>query len=151
MYRINTFEIHLPPLRLRIDDVPELADHLCRRFRTDVQAHQELFTPEAIEALKSHSWPGNVRELANVIEHATILCDQPTIAPEDLPRSFASRSARLPDLTAMTLRELEMHAIYQAMDRHDSNKAAAAEELGISLKTLYNKLNQATGAERKSA
>lgn len=151
MYRINTFEIHLPPLRLRIDDIHELANHLYRRFRPDATAHQEPFTPEAIEALKSHSWPGNVRELANVIEHAAILCDEPTIAPEHLPRSFASRGARMPDLAAMSLRELEMHAIYQAMDRHDGDKATAAEELGISLKTLYNKLNQATTADRKSA
>jgi two-component system NtrC family response regulator len=151
MYRINTFEIHLPPLRLRIDDIPELADHLYRRFRPDAKAHRERFTHDAIEALRSHTWPGNVRELANVIEHATILCDQPPIAPEHLPRSFASRGARLPDLTPMTLRELEMHAIYQALERHDGNKAVAADVLGISLKTLYNKLNQATASERKSA
>lgn len=153
MYRINTFEIHLPPLRLRIDDVPALAEHLYRRFRPAVRAEQELFTPEAIQLLKSHSWPGNVRELANVIEHATILCDAPPISVEHLPRSFNARGVRMPDLGPVSLRDLEMHAILQALDRHDGNKAAAAEELGVSLKTLYNKLNQAQEqeAERKAA
>lgn len=150
MYRINTFEIQLPPLRLRADDIPELADHLYRRFRPDVRDDQELFTSEALDVLKSHSWPGNVRELANVIEHATILCGEPPIAPEDLPRSFASRGARVPTLGPISLRDLEMHAIYQALDRHEGNKAQAAEELGVSLKTLYNKVNQAA-TEKKSA
>jgi two-component system NtrC family response regulator len=151
MYRINTFEIQLPPLRLRIDDIPDLAEHLYRRFQPAVRARQELFTPEAVQLLKSHSWPGNVRELANVIEHATILCDAPPISVEHLPRSFNARGVRMPDLGPVSLRDLEMHAILQSMDRHDGNKSVAAEELGVSLKTLYNKLNQAQEAERKSA
>ena len=151
MYRINTFEIQLPPLRLRIDDVPELAEHLYRRFQPALRAHQQLFTPEAIRLLKSHSWPGNVRELANVIEHATILCDEPPISPEHLPRSFNARGVRMPDLGPVSLRELEMHAIMQSLNRHDGNKSVVAEELGVSLKTLYNKLNQAQDLDRKSA
>jgi len=150
MYRINTFEIQLPALRDRTDDIPELANHLYRRFRRDVDDEQELFTPEAFDVLKAHSWPGNVRELANVIEHATILCGEPPIAPEDLPRSFASRGARFPALGPISLRDLEMHAIHQALDRHEGNKALAAKELGVSLKTLYNKVNQAA-MEKKSA
>ena len=150
MYRINTFEIHLPPLRLRIDDIPELAVHLYRRFQPGERL-PEPFTPEAIRLLKSHSWPGNVRELANVIEHATILCDTPPISPEHLPRSFNARGVRMPDLGPVSLRDLEMHAILQSLDRHDGNKAVAAEELGVSLKTLYNKLNQAQEQDRKSA
>jgi two-component system NtrC family response regulator len=149
MYRINTFEIHLPPLRLRIDDIPELANHLCRRFRTHSFCQGEIFTREALDVLMAHSWPGNVRELANVIEHATILCDEPPITPEHLPRSFNSRGVRVPDLGPITLRELEMHAIQRAMERHEGNKTSASEELGVSLKTLYNKLNSAN--ERKAA
>ncbi len=151
MYRINTFEIHLPPLRLRIDDIPELAEHLYRRFRPGIRAMEGLFTPPAIQLLKTHTWPGNVRELANVIEHATILCDAPPISAEHLPRSFNARGVRMPDLGPVSLRDLEMHAILQALGRHDGNKAVAAEELGVSLKTLYNKLNQAQEAERKAA
>lgn len=151
MYRINTFEIHLPPLRLRIDDIPELAKHLYQRFGSGGQLGREVFTTEAIEALKSHTWPGNVRELANVIEHATILCDEPPIAAEHLPRSFDSRGVRMPNLGPMSLRELEMHAIQQAMHRNDGNKTSASEELGVSLKTLYNKLNQANSNDKKAA
>jgi two-component system NtrC family response regulator len=151
MYRINTFEIHLPPLRLRIDDIPELAEHLYRRFGAPTPIGREFFTQEAIEALQSHTWPGNVRELANVIEHATILCDAPPITAEHLPRSFDSRGVRIPDLGPMSLRELEMHAIQQAMERNDGNKTSASEELGVSLKTLYNKLNQANAIDKRAA
>ena len=108
------------------------------------------FSPEAIDALQSHSWPGNVRELANVIEHATIVCDDPPITPEHLPQRFGARSVKLKTIGPMTLRELEMHAIEEALERHEGNKPAAAEELGISLKTLYNKLNQATTLEKSA-
>lgn len=151
MYRINTFELHVPPLRMRIDDIPDLAEHLFRRFCPAMSAVREIFTAEALEALKSHSWPGNVRELANVIEHASILCDRPPISPEHLPRSFGSRGVRKPTLGPVTLRELEMIAINQSLDRHDGDKVSAAEELGVSLKTLYNKLNQTAIAEKKTA
>jgi two-component system NtrC family response regulator len=151
MYRINTFEIQLPPLRLRMDDIPELANHLYRKFRPNSPPAGVFFTSDALSMLADHSWPGNVRELANVIEHAIILCDEPPITPEHLPRSFNSRGVRMPDLGPLSLRELEMYAIHRALDRHDGNKTVAAEELGVSLKTLYNKLNSASASERKSA
>jgi two-component system NtrC family response regulator len=145
MFRINTFEIEVPPLRERLDDVADLATHLFHRFRPTNRPSHALFTADAIDALKSHVWPGNVRELANVIEHASILCDEPPITAADLPRRFDSRQLR-PDIKSlgpMTLRELELVAVHQALDRHDGSKPAAAEELGVSVKTLYNKLNQA--------
>jgi two-component system NtrC family response regulator len=145
MYRINTFEIHLPSLRERTPDIASLADHLFRRFRPGLKPNETLFTPDAIELLEKHTWPGNVRELANVIEHATILCDQPPITVDHLPQRFASRRGPLPKVKIngpITLRDLEMQAIYDALDRHSGSKPEAAEELGISLKTLYNKLNQ---------
>jgi DNA-binding NtrC family response regulator len=150
MYRINTFEIHLPPLRLRMDDIEELAMHLYRRFRPSSPPHGAFFAPETLHRLRAHTWPGNVRELANVIEHATILCDEPPIQPKHLPQSFGSRGVRVPELGPLSLRDLEMCAIQQSLDRHAGNKAVAAEELGVSLKTLYNKLNQ-VHADRKSA
>ncbi len=154
MFRINTFEIPIPPLRDRINDIPELADHLFRRFwKAPVPEELDVFSEEAFNVLKSYAWPGNVRELANVIEHATILCDQPPISLDHLPKrltSWQTGSTVLPELGPMTLRELETHAIDQALTRHDGNKMACAEELGISLKTLYNKLNQAANL-RESA
>jgi two-component system NtrC family response regulator len=140
-FRINTFEILLPPLRERSEDVPLLADHLARRFCAKIPPEQKFFEPEALDQLLAHSWPGNVRELANVIEHAMILCDRLPITPQHLPQHFTSRRIRR---AARTLRDIEIQAIYDALDRHGANKAKAAEELGVSLKTLYNKLSQAS-------
>ena len=151
MYRINTFEIHIPSLRERTGDIQALAEHLFRRFRPSLKAGDLLFTEEAIDLLAKHTWPGNVRELANVIEHATILCDEPPITPDHLPQRFASRKAAAAKVRItgpISLRDLEMQAIYDALERHSGNKPEAAEELGISLKTLYNKLNQTVLAER---
>lgn len=145
-FRVNTFEIPLPPLRERKEDIPLLARHLAARFGAAPDAHGQLITAEAIQALEQHTWPGNVRELANVIEYALILCDRPPIRPEHLPAHLGSRrlaTAAFKPAGPATLRELEMRAIYEALERHGGNKPKAAEELGISLKTLYNKLNQA--------
>jgi two-component system NtrC family response regulator len=145
-FRINTFEVHLPPLRERLEDIPLLARRLASRFRSNLSADVEIFSPEAIVELNSHSWPGNVRELANVIEHAMILCERPPIGTEHLPIRFATRRLRRCDPphveSGRTLREVEMQAIHDALERYQGNKPKAAEELGISLKTLYNKLNQ---------
>ncbi len=154
MFRINTFEVEVPPLRIRTDDIPQLAEHLFLRFRPDAaKPGIPVFTPEAVEALQQYPWPGNVRELANVVEHATILCDQPPVGRDDLPQHFGSRknrSGRIRMSGPMTLRELEMQAIHEALERHGGNKPGAAEELGISLKTLYNKLNQASNLEKSA-
>ena len=152
MYRINTFEIPLPALRDRVEDIAELAEHMVRRFRPTAPPGQALLTPDALEALESHTWPGNVRELANVIEHAIILCDSLPLTADDLPRDFASRMQARPRLVTgpVSLRDLEMQAIHEALDRHAGNKPQAAEELGISLKTLYNKLNQASSLEKSA-
>ncbi len=145
MFRINTFEIRIPALRERASDIPKLAIHLFRRFRQDPMPDERLFSPESMYELTSHAWPGNVRELANVIEHATILCETPPILPEHLPRHFTDRRLRkeLRAMGPMSLREVELNAIQEAIERHAGNKQAAADELGINIKTLYNKLNQA--------
>ncbi|MDV6033497.1 MAG: sigma-54-dependent Fis family transcriptional regulator [Phycisphaera sp. RhM] len=149
MFRINTFEIHVPPLRERIDDLMPLAVHLLRRHRSDGE-DDALFTPQATAELLAHKWPGNVRELANVVEHAAILCDALPIDAEHLPRHFSRRQLRseIRDAGPMTIREMEMIAIERAIERNDGDKKAAAEELGVSVKTLYNKLN---AAEEKAA
>jgi two-component system NtrC family response regulator len=153
MYRINTFEITLPPLRERREDVPALARHLLLRNRLRPSTPPPELGSDAIEALCGHVWPGNVRELANVVEHATILCDRGVIGREHLPSRFDSRqlvgAAKLKP-GVMSLREMEMAAIRDALERFDGNKPKAAEQLGISLKTLYNKLNQAGGLEKSA-
>jgi len=153
MFRINTFEIYVPALRERQEDIATLARHLYLRFRPEHASLASIFSKETLQVLQSHTWPGNVRELANVIEHATILCDAPPILPEHLPRHFGDRRLRkdLRTIGPMSLREVEIIAIHESVERHQGNKAAAAEELGISLKTLYNKLNQAEANGKKAA
>ena len=150
MYRINTFEIALSPLRERIDDIPRLAEHLLRRFRPTLRDGELSITDEAISALSEHVWPGNVRELANVLEHATILCDDGPVTSEHLPRRFNHRQlvgAARANPGPRSLKEIEMEAIYDALTRNEGSKPKAAAELGISLKTLYNKLNQDASAK----
>ena len=153
MYRVNTFEITLPALRERLDDVPELARHLLSRARRTVRDAELDIAEDAIAALRSHVWPGNVRELANVIEHATILCDGGVIRREHLPQRFDARQLVGPARQKpgpITLRDLEMEAIHASLERHGGNKPKAADELGISLKTLYNKLNQTVTLEKSA-
>ena len=144
MFRINAFELEIPPLRDRIGDLGQLIDHLVSR-KLGVATLSDSINSEALTALSQHDWPGNVRELANVIEHALILCDGQMIELSHLPPRF-HRVVETPKPQSgnpvMTLRELELVAIHSALDRHDGNKTAAAAELAISLKTLYNKLNQ---------
>lgn len=152
-YRINTFEIELPPLRDHIDDIPLLARHLVARFGARIASDDEVLSQEALEALCRHSWPGNVRELANVIEHAMILCENLPIEPEHLPHRFISPRVSVPltrpiNSQNSNLREMELQAIQEALARHNGSKPKAAEELGISLKTLYNKLNQASSISK---
>jgi two-component system NtrC family response regulator len=171
MFRINTFEIHVPALRQRMEDVMPLARHLYLRHRPEHASIETLFSDETRLVLEQHSWPGNVRELANVVEHATILCDHPPILPEHLPRHFNDKNlkreiremkappavsisvpmAPTTPMGRMSLREMEMMAVHDAIHRNQGNKPAAAEELGISLKTLYNKLNQSETQSKKSA
>ncbi len=157
MFRINTFEIHVPALRERMEDVMPLARHLYLRHRPEHVSIENVFADETIQILKQHFWPGNVRELANVVEHATILCDHPPILPEHLPRHFSDKRVKREikgatnSISPLSLKEMELVAVQEAIHRHQGNKPAAAEELGISLKTLYNKLNQSDLANKKSA
>ncbi len=155
-FRINTFEIQLPPLRERTDDIELLARHLAGRLRK-VPPDAVVLAPETLALLVEHDWPGNVRELANVIEHALILCDELPIAVEHLPSRFSHKrepspfaGKRIAPTPSRSLREIEMDAILEALERFSGNKPKAAEELGISLKTLYNKLNQVSNLEKSA-
>jgi DNA-binding NtrC family response regulator len=162
-FRINTFEIRLPPLRERRPDIPALARHLlARAARRPFEQVAELLSPEAIDTLLEHDWPGNVRELANVMEHAYIIASGARIEPEHLPHHIRHHAPTAPATIsiaqapgapvpppvepahpgARTLREIEMEHVLRVLEKHSGNKPAAATELGISLKTLYNKLNQ---------
>ena len=148
-FRVNTFEIHLPPLRERKDDIPGLSRFLISRYLKRPSVSPDIFAPETVECLLEHEWNGNVRELANALEHAVILSEGKPILPEHLPASVTRSSPRAGALFSSgssaqprTLREIEMEVIYHVLDKHAGDKPRAAAELGIALKTLYNKLNQ---------
>ncbi|MEA2631828.1 MAG: hypothetical protein QOE66_2047 [Chloroflexota bacterium] len=156
-FRINTFEIHLPPLRERKADIPLLAQHMLTRFSSRRSGVGSTLSPAALEMLSTHDWQGNIRELANAIERATILAGGGLIGPEHLPTQVPARRPmsgsglsspavsgphfQVPDGNP-TLRDVEMKYIQMILEKHNGNKPAASKELGISLKTLYNKINQ---------
>ena len=134
-YRLNVFDIHIPPLRERPDDILPLAAGFLREF---AGATAEL-TPEAMEALRGHDWPGNVRELRNVLERALIICDGPAIDAEHL----CLRARKDVSLSSITdLGVLEKKAIERAMRDADGNKVKAAKQLGISRMQLYGRLQK---------
>ena len=163
-FRVNTFEIYLPPLRERLDDIPGLAQHLIARHLKRDSVPAEMLPPETVRLLQTHYWSGNVRELANVLEHAVILSDGKVIQPEDLPRSILrstppminagpqhpasisvsqnSTSLQHNNGDPKTLREMEEEMILRVLDKYQGDKPKTAKELGIALKTLYNRLSQ---------
>jgi DNA-binding NtrC family response regulator len=156
-FRINTFEIRLPPLRERKEDIAKLVEHLLARFGSRRAAGPAVISRPALEALVAQDWPGNVRELANVIERATILAGSSPIGPEHLPSPAPTRRGGLSigatgagsavpaphfGMYEGSLRDVEMRYIQLVLEKHNGNKPAASRELGISLKTLYNKINQ---------
>jgi transcriptional regulator with PAS, ATPase and Fis domain len=170
-FRVNTFEIRLPPLRERKGDIPELAVHLlARAARRPAEQVAGLLSPEVVQVLQEHDWSGNVRELANVMEYAGILSGGGRITPEHLPPlvrrppqgagpaagAAPSRPAQVAPPAApaaspaRTLEEIEMEHVVRVLEKHGGSKTAAAAELGISLKTMYNKLSKLE-KERKAA
>jgi DNA-binding NtrC family response regulator len=138
LYRLNTVEIQLPPLRDRPEDVPELAALFLARQATRYAKDVTGFSPEAMRALLDHPWPGNVRELEHVVERAILMCEHDRIRVEDL--SLRSRIASAPPaLEIMTLEEVERQTIERALRRHP-NVSDAAKALGLSRSALYRRL-----------
>jgi DNA-binding NtrC family response regulator len=140
LYRLNTVEIHLPPLRERSDDIPVLASaHLsamAQRYRKQVRG----FEPAALRALTSHAWPGNVRELMHVVERAVLMARGDLIEPCDLAlRAPATSAGRIEE---MSLEEVEELLIRKALSRHGGNVSHAAEALGLSRSALYRRLQR---------
>jgi DNA-binding NtrC family response regulator len=151
-FRINTFEVRLPSLRERKEDLPDLARHLlARAARRSPEQAAGILSPEALRVLAGHDWPGNVRELANAMEYAFILSQGGPIGPEHLPplekrqAALAPANAEPAPSVPMTMEEMETRHLLATLERHGGNKTSAAAELGISLKTIYNKLNKIAG------
>jgi DNA-binding NtrC family response regulator len=145
-YRLNVFAIDLPPLRERREDIPLFVQTFLSEFNRTNGKGIRAVDQDAMYILERYPWPGNIRELRNVIERATILAESEFIEPRHLPPSLLARGEEsLPTLTispGTTVDEAERRLILLTLEHTRNNKTRAAEILGISLKTLHNKLNR---------
>ncbi|HKC59971.1 MAG TPA: sigma-54 dependent transcriptional regulator [Myxococcales bacterium] len=147
-FRLNVFHIPLSPLKERRDDIPLLVQHFIDRFGREGGKKLAGVTPQAMKVLSEYAWPGNIRELRNTLERAVILCGAAAIDVEHLPAEMAAgggESAYLKLPFGLPLREVEKEYILSSLGRMQNNKARTAQALGISEKTLYNKLYRYSG------
>jgi DNA-binding NtrC family response regulator len=138
LYRLNTVEVRLPPLRERSEDVPQLAQLFLQRLIDRNATQARRFSAEALEALVRHPWRGNVRELEHTVERAVLLASAEEITPADLFLTPASQGPAL--IERMTLDDAERHLIQRALARCGGNVSEAARELGLSRSALYRRL-----------
>ena len=148
-YRLNTFQIEVPPLRKRKEDIPPLITQFVREFAQRLGKPEPDVSPDAFQKLLDYAWPGNVRELQNAIEYGVVLAQQGVIGVKELPTEIqlppALQQAELgglPRKGVQTLDDLERQAILQALAESRGNKKKAAELLGIQRPTLYNKMKR---------
>ena len=140
-FRLSQFPVKVPPLREREGDIAGLAQHFLA-YCNAREKQQKQWSDAALSVIKQYSWPGNVRELKHAVERAFILADK-LIEPEHLLLEVAAPTAVVADIPAdMPLDELEKAAIFAALERNGDNKTDTAQQLGISVKTLYNKLEK---------
>jgi len=138
LFRINTIELHLPPLRERREDIPPLAMHFLRRHASRYRKQLTAFDAGAMQMLLSHPWPGNIRELDHAVERAVLLAQTDQIRIHDLAlRGSTSAAPRLEDLT---LEEVERLLIQKALSRYEGNVSRAAQALGLSRSALYRRI-----------
>jgi DNA-binding NtrC family response regulator len=138
LYRLNVYTIEIPPLRKRREDIPVLADYYFKRFNHAYNRAIEGISEKAMLALGVYDWPGNVRELVNVIERAVITCRENMITTQDLPFDAGKEL----NLSSFNLKEMERFIISMALEKSDHNKTHASELLGISRKTLIEKVKK---------
>jgi DNA-binding NtrC family response regulator len=153
-FRLNVFHIQLPPLREHKDDIPLLSDHILKDVNAKHGKTVKGVGAEVMDIFMSHTWPGNIRELRNVLERSAIMCEKDLITRACLPGEFGKSAGKNPsDLGAIkfpigtTVDAMERELILQTLAATGNNKTRAAELLGISLKTLHNKLKE-YGGER---
>jgi DNA-binding NtrC family response regulator len=147
LYRLNVFGLRLPALKDRKEDLPLLAQHLVTFLANKHNRPARFLSPSAISALQFHEWPGNVRELRNVIERAVVICSGEQIERHHFAPYPIEQRQRLRDEDTISfpvgtpIDEVERQMIVRTLQKTNNNKTRAAELLGISLKTLHNKLN----------
>jgi len=143
-YRLKTFEIEIPPLRERREDLVKLTDTFLHRFAGQLGKPAPQLAPDTLELLRAYSWPGNVRELQNAIEHAIVLCDGQTLLSHHFPREIQAPDLA-PSLRAsapVSFLDAERETLIEALRRCNGNKAEAARMLGIHRGTIYVKIRQ---------
>jgi len=145
-YRLNVIPIGIPPLRQRKGDIPALVNHFCSKFSEN--SHLKGFSEETIDLLQKYDWPGNVRELENLVRRAVALCRNPLVTPSDLILEFENEGDATSELRAgMSIKDLEKQIIRITLQETEGNRTRAAEMLGVSLRTLRNKLREYREAE----
>ena len=142
-YRLCIFELEVPPLRERTEDILPLARIFLESIAEGLGKQLIGFTPEVVDALMQHQWPGNVRQLRNTIEHAAVLCEGKRISLRDLPVAIRSLSSlKTAENTIRSVHDVEREQILSAIRLLEGNKVEAAKKLGISLSSLYQKLKK---------
>ncbi len=140
LYRINTIQIELPPLRERGNDIIVLAEFFLKKYSYKYNKPNLKINRQAYEKMLNYSWPGNIRELQHTIEKVVILSDSNVLKPDDL---FLRLNNQVTDTSSFTtLEEMERNMIRQALDKNNGNFTAAAEQLGVTRQTLYNRLKK---------
>ena len=143
-FRLRVVEIHLPPLRARIGDIPLLARKFLREFAAENSKAVNDFTADALQLLMSHGWPGNVRELRTAIEHAVVLCRGEKISARDLPpsvRTGRTDETQLLQQNDLTVKAAEEQLIRRALQETKGNRTLAAKKIGMSRRTFHRKLH----------
>lgn len=151
-YRLNVIPLKLPALRERREDIPLLCRHFIDKYNHLHGCDVEAISPEALKILQDYSWPGNVRELENVIQRAMLLTLEPTLTPEHiiLDENEEPRADEA-SIELMPIDAMEKLLIHKALASHNGNRTRAAEILGISVRTLRNKLNEYETSQRSEA
>ncbi len=142
LYRINTVEIHIPPLREREDDLPLLAEHFLATFARKYKKNIKSLSVPTLAKLTKYHWPGNIRELQHCIERAVIMSDHQVLQPEDFLLSQADSSGDNLSLDDYNLEDVEKMLIRKAVDKHSGNISKAAGELGLTRASLYRRMEK---------
>jgi DNA-binding NtrC family response regulator len=140
LFRLNTIEIHLPPLRDRKEDVPLLATHFLREYAQKYRKQVTKFDPHAMQAILGYDWPGNVRELDHAVERAVLMTTGDAVQATDL--GLHARETAGPRVDEMSLEEVESLLVRKALARHSGNVSHAAEALGLSRGALYRRIEK---------
>ncbi len=140
LYRINTIHIDIPPLRERKEDIPAITDYFLKIYCNKYRKTCSHISESGLTKLSSYQWPGNVRELQHTIERAVILSDKKELTPDDF--FFKPVMPGMNDFIEGTIDEMEQKMILKVIQKCGSNLSAAAEQLGITGQTLYNKMKK---------